>query len=49
MAATATAACSVRPATSRRCSRVTDLRVAYGGIQAVKGISFEVRRANWSA
>jgi ABC-type branched-subunit amino acid transport system ATPase component len=29
--------------------KVTGLKVAYGGIQAVKGVSFEVRRANWSA
>jgi branched-chain amino acid transport system ATP-binding protein len=29
--------------------KVSGLKVAYGGIQAVKGVSFEVRRANWSA
>jgi branched-chain amino acid transport system ATP-binding protein len=39
MPPTASAAASPLPALLR----VTDLRVAYGGIQAVKGISFEVR------
>ncbi len=27
--------------------KVSGLKVAYGGIQAVKGVSFEVRRASW--
>ena len=41
--ATATAASAPSAAAGRIMLRVSGLRVAYGGIQAVKGISFEVR------
>jgi branched-chain amino acid transport system ATP-binding protein len=46
MSTTTTTAASAAPSSaggSRAILRVNDLRVAYGGIQAVKGISFEVR------
>jgi branched-chain amino acid transport system ATP-binding protein len=29
--------------------QVSGLKVAYGGIQAVKGVDFEVKRGSWSA
>ena len=41
--ATATATSETTPGTGRTMLKVSGLRVAYGGIQAVKGISFEVR------
>ncbi len=44
MAATSTQPAASAMATTEALLRVTDLRVAYGGIQAVKGISFEVRQ-----
>jgi len=43
MAVTAPADSAPRATTTLALLRVTGLRVAYGGIQAVKGISFEVR------
>ncbi len=44
MAATSTLPQASAAATTEALLRVTDLRVSYGGIQAVKGISFEVRQ-----
>ena len=44
MAATSTLPAAPAASTTGALLRVTDLRVSYGGIQAVKGISFEVRQ-----